>query len=181
MKNMLDKTGSNQYKQKRSIQAKGIHGGVKSKTFLSIIIIILFFAIIEAPIVTFGKSQEIVAKSLFTSKVWAMRKTKFVMPPLAPEPERQRNIELIQTIFGSDADQAIKVFTCESGLRTLAMNTHNTDGFPDVGVAQIHVTDRSAFTVEEMQNAVANIYRAKAMFDDRSWSPWDSSKVCWGN
>jgi hypothetical protein len=103
----------------------------------------------------------------------------WTQPELAPLPERQRNAQLIRYYFGRDADQAIRVFTCESGLRTLAENDHNADGFPDIGIAQIHVTPSHPFTADEMKNPVANLLQAKKLFDDRGWQPWDSSRHCW--
>jgi hypothetical protein len=170
----------NQYMSRaRRVAVKKTHSGLKAKTWASIVIIVLLLAIIETPIVTFGKASKVATSSVGIAKAWAMNHT-FVMPSPAFEPERVRNTQLIKTIFGKDAQQAIKVFTCESGLRTMAMNEHNSDGFPDVGIAQIHVTDKSAFTVPEMQSPVANLYRAKEMFDSRGWQPWDSSKACWG-
>lgn len=168
-------------KRRRRVEVKRTRRfmDMKAKTWASIIIILLIIAIIETPIVTLGKTKEIATQSVGIVKAWAQVKPVFEMPKLADEPERVRNTQLIKTIFGKDSAQAIRVFTCESGLRTLAMNEHNHDGFPDVGVAQIHVTSQSAFTVKEMQNAVANLYRAKAMFDSRGFQPWDSSKSCW--
>lgn len=104
----------------------------------------------------------------------------FKQPALAPEPERVRNIGLIRNIFGKDSPDAIHVFTCESGLRTLAENDHNDDGFPDIGVAQIHVTSGSVFSIADMRNPMANLLQAKRMFDNRGWQPWASSQRCWG-
>lgn len=98
--------------------------------------------------------------------------------PLADLSEREKNIALIKNIFGRDSETAIRVFTCESGLRSKAENDHNYDGFPDIGIAQIHVTSQSLFTVSEMFDAYANLLQAKRMFDSRGWQPWESSNPC---
>ncbi len=104
---------------------------------------------------------------------------EYKIPVLAPLPERERNIQLIKWVFGKNSEQAIKVFTCESGLRSTAMNWNNSDHYPDAGLAQIHVTNSSPFTWQEMQNPIANLYQAKTLFDNRGWQPWDSSAHCW--
>jgi hypothetical protein len=117
--------------------------------------------------------------SPISMKAYAYDAPAWRQPELAPMAERTRNAQLIRYYFGKDATDATKVFTCESGLRTEAINPHNDDHFPDIGIAQIHVTDRSPFTVDEMKNPVANLLQAKKMFDERGWQPWDSSRACW--
>lgn len=169
------RAGTNQYQIR--------HKFLKKNSWISIIIVIAIAFILVAVCVVIGEYEKkliSLGESALVRKVWAAQKSVFIMPQLAPQPERERNEKLIRWIFGRDAQQAIKVFTCESGLRSEAMNTHNSDGFPDVGIAQIHVTNSMPFSVDEMKNPIANLYQAKRLFDTRGWQPWDSSKSCWG-
>lgn len=105
-------------------------------------------------------------------------KAELIVKEKAPLSERERNINLIKRYFGKDADDAIRVFTCESGLRTEAINPNNKDGNPDVGIAQIHVYPSDPFTIEDMKNPYANLAEAKHKFDNRGWQPWVSSYKC---
>ncbi len=181
MKNLLYRRGSNQYIKivKRS---ENRILGLKKRTWISIIIILA----IMMTTAYFGNQVVAHEPGKFISPLPAdaytydSAPTPYLMPSPAPLPERQRNIQLIDWIFGADAEQAVKVFMCESGLRTDAINWNNADHFPDVGIAQIHTTSSSLFRLDEMENAVANLYQAKRLFDTRGFQPWDSSKSCWG-
>ncbi len=169
------KKGTNQYAKKpRGFQFKGY----KEVAVICLILI---------PVVYFGNKVQGEQKGKFISPIPensyanTIKPEEQKMPELAPLPERERNIQLIKWVFGKDSEQAIKVFTCESGLRSKAMNWGNSDHYPDAGIAQIHVTSSSPFTWQEMQNPIANLYQAKTLFDNRGWQPWDSSKHCWGS
>lgn len=77
--------------------------------------------------------------------------------------------EMIHFLFQENADNAIEVFTCESGLNPKAINK-NTNGTIDVGVAQIN----SVHGVSEryLKNAWVNLTVAKSIFDAQGWTPW---------
>lgn len=82
----------------------------------------------------------------------------------------------VRMIFGRDGDDAVKVFTAESGLRSVCNDGLNTNGTVDCGVAQInsvHGVPRRLLLDEDI-----NIMVAKNIFDNRgNWSAWYASYV----
>src|SRR4051794_2274066 len=89
----------------------------------------------------------------------------------------------ITTVFGStNAPTAKRIATCESGNNEIAIN-HNTNGTYDLGVFQDNTVHASNFTnyVHDMLYYTANIQEAHSLFVAAGgWSPWYSSKSCWG-
>jgi hypothetical protein len=94
-------------------------------------------------------------------KVVEVEKIKYVIP--------QTIQEEICSVFGKDCPEALRIFTCESGLRPSAKGT-NTNGSTDVGIAQIN----SIHSIPEayLKNPHINILVAKQMFDSQGWGPW---------
>lgn len=84
--------------------------------------------------------------------------------------------EKIIRFFGKDSEQAIKVFTCESGLNPNVIGDINTK-YPSVGVAQIRMLPERNLQVSEMLDADKNLDYAKHLFDKSGWTPWTCRKV----
>jgi hypothetical protein len=89
----------------------------------------------------------------------------------------------ITTVFGStNAPTAKRIATCESSNNEIAIN-YNTNGTYDLGVFQDNTVHASNFTtyVHDMLYYQANIREAHSLFVAAGgWSPWYSSKSCWG-
>ncbi|MFL6161683.1 MAG: peptidoglycan-binding protein [Jatrophihabitantaceae bacterium] len=89
----------------------------------------------------------------------------------------------ITTVFGStNAPTAKRIATCESGNNEIAIN-YNTNGTYDLGVFQDNTVHASNFTnyVHDMLYYTTNIQEAHSLFVAAGgWSPWYSSKSCWG-
>jgi len=89
----------------------------------------------------------------------------------------------ITTVFGStNAVTAKKIASCESGNNEIAIN-YNTNGTYDLGVFQDNTVHASNFTnyVHDMLYYTTNIQEAHTLFVQAGgWSPWYSSKSCWG-
>jgi len=89
----------------------------------------------------------------------------------------------ITSVFGStNATTAKKIASCESGNNEIAIN-YNTNGTYDLGVFQDNTVHASNFTnyVHDMLYYTTNIQEAHTLFVQAGgWSPWYSSKSCWG-
>ena len=89
----------------------------------------------------------------------------------------------IVSVFGSaNAPTAEKIASCESGNNEIAIN-YNTNGTYDLGVFQDNTVHASNFTnyVHDMLYYTTNIQEAHTLFVQAGgWSPWYSSKSCWG-
>jgi hypothetical protein len=168
--------GTNQYKvQEGRIYGLKISTWKNINTECGLIIIVGYFGH-QVAIKDVDLHRHLV--SPISMKAYAYDAPQWKQPEMAPIAERQRNIILIRRYFGADSDTAIKVFSCESGLRADAVNPKNDDGYPDIGLAQIHVTSSDPFTIAEMKNPEANLAEAKYKFDHRGWQPWASSNGC---
>ncbi len=82
--------------------------------------------------------------------------------------------------FGGNAPQAVRVFSCESGLRPTAVS--HTE---DYGVAQIHLPAHAKKIPADdkknwLFNPENNIKLALQLFIYSGWNPWRSSQGCWG-
>lgn len=167
----------NQYMSRRrrvlARMAPKLFCGLKAKTWASVVIVALTLAIIETPIVTFGKTRDTLANTVKIQKVWAAQPTPS-LPEIAPEPEKEHNINLIKKIWGKDADTGIAIARCESGFRSGAKN-YNTNKTWDLGIFQIN----SVHITEEMLNPTANISYAYTIYLKQGTNPWNSSKHCW--
>jgi hypothetical protein len=78
----------------------------------------------------------------------------------------------IRRVFGNRANDAIKIFTCESGLNPKAFNGKNTNGSWDAGIAQvnsIHGVSKAMLFDVETNIAVAKVIYERA---GHSFSPW---------
>lgn len=163
------KTGTNQYEVK--------HKFLKKNSWISIAIVILVAGILVAICVLTGeydKKLKLLGDSLLVRKVWAMQKTVYKLPELAPLPERETNIALIKKVWGKDSKLGLAIARAESGYQTKVVN-YNTNGTVDQGVFQVN----SVHEMPEMDDAVANISYAYTMFLKQGTTPWDSSKIHW--
>ena len=84
-------------------------------------------------------------------------------------------------IFKDNCQQAIRVFECESGLRSTAISRTG-----DYGVTQINLRSHaSKIPVEDkvsyLFNPDNNIRLAHSIWQNQGWRPWYSSEHCWGN
>lgn len=97
-----------------------------------------------------------------------------IFPTPTPDPIEQE----IRNVFGEEADNAIKVFSCESGLKSKCNDGLNKDGSVDCGVPQvnsIHGVSR-----KWLLNYKIAIQVAKQLYDESGWRPWISSYKCHG-
>lgn len=89
--------------------------------------------------------------------------------------EQQKIITYIREVFGKDAEDAIKVARCESGLRADAQGT-NSNSSTDTGVFQINSVH--GINPAYLKDYRINIDVAYKMFKEQGWNPW----VCvWKN
>ena len=82
---------------------------------------------------------------------------------------------LIRAVFGEHGDEALRVFTCESGLRADAVSFDGSS----FGIAQLHAATWAPVFPDFWQrwsDAQWNIEHAKVIFERAgSFSPWE----CW--
>lgn len=97
----------------------------------------------------------------------------------APNPtnlktEKEEIIDYIRLKFGEDSDMALKVFTCESGLRPSAINWGDAKitGMPSQGIAQINAPYN-----DDLFDWKYNIDIAYEMYSRRNWQPWSCFKL----
>ena len=95
--------------------------------------------------------------------------------PSIPEPvqedwTQEKIIALIRDTFPEDADRAIAIAKCESGLRPDAVGPTQ-----DGGVFQIHVPSHGERLEElglDIWNPIDNVKFARMLYDERGWQPW---------
>ncbi|MDQ2958784.1 MAG: peptidoglycan-binding protein [Actinomycetota bacterium] len=89
----------------------------------------------------------------------------------------------INTEFGSNATTARKIAVCESSDNEIALN-YNTNSTYDIGVFQdntVHEGSNPTGYIHNMLYYQTNIQEAHALFVAAGgFSPWNSSKSCWG-
>lgn len=86
--------------------------------------------------------------------------------------------EEIRLVFGKDAENAIKVAKCESGMRVAAVNDKNTNGSTDVGLFQINSVH--GIKAKWLKNQSIQIRVAHQLFLEQGWNPWSASNKCHG-
>ena len=104
----------------------------------------------------------------------------FVSPiPQAPLSEREKYwspvirsliVERIKELWGSEAENALKVFTCESGLNEKAINWDDAKitGYPSQGIAQINRPYDERLLEWEYNLDIAY----NEFWLPRGWQPW---------
>jgi hypothetical protein len=126
----------------------------------------------------FGEHYEIKAKMYSpASDAIVIRE---VVPGMIEYREREvarmplNNEEIIRSIFGSEAETALKVAKCESGMNEKARNKTSTAR----GLFQIMA---SIHGVKEkwLYDPMINTMIAKSLYDASGWNPWESSRSCW--
>lgn len=85
----------------------------------------------------------------------------------------------IHAVFGEKAGEAIKVFSCESGLRSVCNDGTNRNGTVDCGVPQINTAAHGINRKWLLEPGIA-IRVAKKLYDEQGWGPWYSSRSCHG-
>jgi hypothetical protein len=82
----------------------------------------------------------------------------------------------IRQVFGADADDAMRILTCENRAHNPKATNHNRNGSIDRGVFQINsIHDRTHG--QDMFDYKANIDYAYRIFARQGWSPWSCSHV----
>ena len=101
--------------------------------------------------------------------------------PIRIHNESERDIiEYIYKTFGKSGGDAVRVFRCESGLKTTAFNLETQSKergvtkWSSCGIAQIN-SPLCHKEVSPLYDYRHNIEVAKEMFDARGWKPW---KIC---
>jgi len=94
--------------------------------------------------------------------------------------DKQAIIAAIQETFGKDAEQAIRIASCESGIRSEAIG-HNSNGSRDYGIFQINSVHFGKIPVKDkvayLLNADNNIALAYQIYQRQGWNPWVCKKV----
>lgn len=95
-------------------------------------------------------------------------------PPSAPTPERSA---AIICSYSWDCATAIRVFSCESGLRADAISYNGSS----CGVAQIWKGHAGRFPGfwEQWMIPEVNIGWAYELWSEQGWGPWSESRNCW--
>lgn len=96
---------------------------------------------------------------------------------IPPTFEAQHAKVIIEEVFGSQAQQALRVARCESGIRNVCNDGLNRDGSVDCGVFQVNLSAHNK-TREEMLDARSNIEFAYSLYQRSGWGPWYSSYKC---
>lgn len=87
-----------------------------------------------------------------------------------PTTEKEQIIAYIKEVFGKDADEALLIAKCESGIRAEAYNT-NTNGSVDVGVFQINSVH--GVRAKWLTNWKVNVEVAHQLFTEQGhWNAW---------
>ena len=163
----MNKLGSNQYLKKPK------HNSMKYLYwYFAIFLLILFLGLM----VRKHTIEQVHAEEAIISPLADPIPTPTI-PTLNPNlSEREQNINLIKKIWGKDSQTGLALARCESGYRTHATN-YNKNNTVDQGVFQIN----SIHSMPEMENPVANILYAYAMYQNQGVNPWSASRGCWGN
>jgi len=95
-----------------------------------------------------------------------------------PQPEGTIEKEIYEVFGEEEYKNALKVFTCESGLNPEAVGK-NSNGTFDVGLSQINSIH--GIKAKWLKNPAIAIRVAKQLFDEHGgWGPWYSSYDCHG-
>lgn len=106
--------------------------------------------------------------------------TQIPSPTPTLEPEQVKVEKIVREVFGDKADEAIKVFKCESGLRSKCNDGTNKNGTVDCGPAQIN-SQAHQVARKWLLNPEINILIAKQIYTEQhGWSAWRSSRKCHG-
>lgn len=102
-------------------------------------------------------------------------------PETSAQPEALHSVKVevmayILEVFGDDADRAIAVAKCESGLRPNAINNKNTNGTIDHGIFQINSVHEKKRGSAFKSDWKANVRVAKQIFDEQGFRPWVCAK-----
>ena len=92
-------------------------------------------------------------------------------------PSKEQIKTAIETVFKDKAGEALRVATCESHLRTDALNV-NTNGSVDGGVFQLNSIHTKRFGLLALADPLENIKVAHQLYLEQSWLPWASSTKC---
>ena len=102
-------------------------------------------------------------------------------------PEATKNVVrfYIKKYFGDKADEAEKIFTCESGLSPTSLHINKAGLGADYGVAQINNKYHAArftkmFDVDwetGIYDISINLAYAKYLYDNSGWNPWVCSRI----
>jgi len=85
----------------------------------------------------------------------------------------------IKEVWGANADRAISVARCESGLNPNALNNNPRTGDYSVGVFQINLHGSLATnrpSEEWLRDYKNNVEYAYRMFQSSGWTPWTCAK-----
>lgn len=97
---------------------------------------------------------------------------------LSATPKAEPTVEeYIKEVFGADAERAIGVAKCESGLRKNAINKANRNGSVDHGVFQINSVHTKKRGEDFKTDWKANVRVAKQIFDEQGFRPWVCAKA----
>jgi hypothetical protein len=128
----------------------------------------------------FGNNYDIKARDNFISPASDAIVIERVVPGMIEYKDREvarmpkNNEEIIRSVFGKDADVALKVAKCESGMNPKARNKTSTARGLFQVMASIH-----GVREKWLYDPLINTLIAKSLFDASGWNPWNSSASCW--
>jgi hypothetical protein len=119
-----------------------------------------------------------------TTPLTAQAIVQSVEQPKAESTEEEIIANKIKEVFGKDAEIAIKIATCESGLKQFDDKGQVVTGTitPDKGLFQISLPHHSKKLKElglDPDKLDDNVKYAKYLFDKSQTDSWRASKKCW--
>lgn len=82
--------------------------------------------------------------------------------------------EIIEFVFGKNANQAKKIAKCESGYNHKAKNKQSSARGLFQVLAYTHEIDD-----KWLYNPMINTLVARELFNASGWTPWEASRLCW--
>jgi hypothetical protein len=168
----MNMQGSNQHK--RHIRRIA---GLKVKTWLTIIIIVLVLFILTVPMYLSEQYNRKINMFDRGLKVYAETRREYKAPPLADETTQEAMIGVIKKVWRKDWKIGVALARCESGLRPDAVNRYNRNGSVDVGLLQVNSVH--GISEKDLLNPYANAGYAYAIYNEQGTGPWFSSRKCW--
>ena len=148
--------------------------------FLVVIIAIIFYWF-RLLFITLYKSKRAIYKLAIILLI--IRGSLAVMTPIvyAPKAEamftystqNQQIIDYIHTVFGKDADNFLKILSCENHKLKWDAQNYNSDGSVDIGIAQINSIH--GIPAKYLYNWRLNVDAAYSIFKDSGFGAWTCS------
>ncbi len=148
-----------------------VYYGLHTKTWASIII--LAELVLMVSVVGFSvKQKEAYAQAQGAYNTFISHKLTYTEPTI-DYTQSDRAIRIIKNTWGKDYKVGLAIARCESGYREKVVNSIGATGFFQILVS-VH-----NWTVQDMQNGVANASYAYTLYLKQGLNPWSASRDCW--